>query len=54
MGGMSEAKIAEARLLFRIDMTLFVALWLELDNPFWAGSSAAIVCQRNLGLRCVR
>jgi uncharacterized membrane protein YccC len=26
-----------------------VAFWLELDNPFWAGTSAAIVCQPQLG-----
>jgi hypothetical protein len=24
-------------------------LWLELDNPVWAGTSAAIVCQPHLG-----
>jgi len=28
---------------------LFVAFWLELENPFWAGTSAAIVCQPQLG-----
>ena len=28
---------------------LFVAFWLQLDNPFWAGTSAAIVCQPYLG-----
>ena len=27
----------------------YVAFWLELDNPFWAGTSAAIVCQPQLG-----
>jgi uncharacterized membrane protein YccC len=26
-----------------------MAFWLELDNPFWAGTSAAIVCQPQLG-----
>jgi uncharacterized membrane protein YccC len=30
-------------------LALFVAFWLELDNPFWAGTSAAIVCQLQLG-----
>jgi uncharacterized membrane protein YccC len=30
-------------------LALFVAFWLELDNPFWAGTSAAIVCQPQLG-----
>jgi hypothetical protein len=30
-------------------LALFVAFWLELDNPFWAGTSAAIVCYPRLG-----
>ena len=30
-------------------LALFVAFWLELDNSFWAGTSAAIVCQPQLG-----
>ena len=30
-------------------LALYVAFWLELDNPFWAGTSAAIVCQPQLG-----
>jgi uncharacterized membrane protein YccC len=30
-------------------LALFVAFRLELDNPFWAGTSAAIVCQPQLG-----
>src|SRR5262249_9465245 len=28
---------------------LYVAFWLELDNAYWAGTSAAIVCQPSLG-----
>jgi uncharacterized membrane protein YccC len=28
---------------------LYVAFWLELDNAFWAGTSAALVCQPHLG-----
>src|ERR1700746_1989659 len=27
----------------------YVAFWLELDNAYWAGTSAAIVCQPHLG-----
>jgi uncharacterized membrane protein YccC len=23
--------------------------WLELDNPYWAGTTAATVCQSHLG-----
>src|SRR5258707_6309605 len=51
------AKAAEAtpallyalRLWAAVCLALFVAFWLELDNPFWAGTSAAIVCQPQLG-----
>jgi uncharacterized membrane protein YccC len=37
------------RLWASVCLALFVAFWLELDNPFWAGTSAAIVCQPQLG-----
>jgi uncharacterized membrane protein YccC len=37
------------RLWASVCLALFVAFWLELDNPFWAGTSAAIVCQPHLG-----
>jgi uncharacterized membrane protein YccC len=37
------------RLWAAVCVALFVAFWLELDNPFWAGTSAAIVCQPQLG-----
>jgi uncharacterized membrane protein YccC len=37
------------RLWAAVCLALFVAFWLELDNPFWAGTSAAIVCQAQLG-----
>jgi hypothetical protein len=30
-------------------LALYVAFSLELPNPFWAGASAAIVCQPQLG-----
>jgi uncharacterized membrane protein YccC len=30
-------------------LALFVAFSLDLDNPFWAGTTAAIVCQPQLG-----
>ncbi len=32
-----------------VSLALYVAFWLELDNPYWAGLSAAIVCQPQLG-----
>src|SRR5229473_5677532 len=37
------------RLWASVTLALYVAFWLELDNPFWAGTSAAIVCQPQLG-----
>ena len=37
------------RLWASVCLALFVAFSLELDNPFWAGTSAAIVCQPQLG-----
>src|SRR5260370_24741982 len=37
------------RLWASVCLALFVAFWLQLDNPFWAGPSAAIVCQPQLG-----
>src|ERR1700741_4981859 len=51
------AKVPEAgpallygiRLWAAVCLALFVAFWVELDNPFWAGTSAAIVCQLQLG-----
>jgi hypothetical protein len=37
------------RLWASVSLALYVAFWLELDEPFWAGTSAAIVCQPHLG-----
>src|SRR5271154_4720830 len=37
------------RLWASVCLALFVAFWLQLENPFWAGTSAAIVCQPQLG-----
>ena len=37
------------RLWASVCLALYVVFWLELDNPFWAGTSAAIVCQPQLG-----
>ena len=30
-------------------LALYIAFWLQLDNAYWAGTSAAIVCQPSLG-----
>jgi uncharacterized membrane protein YccC len=46
---------ARAPLLFGVQLwasvclALFVAFWLQLDSPFWAATSAAVVCQPQLG-----
>ncbi|HKF08530.1 MAG TPA: FUSC family protein [Xanthobacteraceae bacterium] len=37
------------RLWASVCLALYLAFWLELDNAFWAGTSAAIVCQPHLG-----
>jgi len=37
------------RLWASVCLALYVAFRLELDNPFWAGTSAAVVCQPQLG-----
>jgi hypothetical protein len=37
------------RLWASVCLALYVAFWLQLDNPFWAGTSAAIVSQPQLG-----
>jgi uncharacterized membrane protein YccC len=44
-----EPLLFSVRLWASVCLALFVAFWLELDNPFWAGTSAAIVCQPQLG-----
>jgi len=36
------------RLWASVSLALYIAFWLQLDNPFWAGTSAAIVCQPQL------
>src|SRR6266850_1930975 len=37
------------RLWASVCLALYVAFWLELDNPQWTGTTAAIVCQPHLG-----
>jgi uncharacterized membrane protein YccC len=32
-----------------VSLALCVAFGFQLDDPFWAGTSAAIVCQPQLG-----
>ncbi len=37
------------RLWASVCLALYVAFWLELDNAYWAGTTAALVCQPHLG-----
>ena len=37
------------RLRVSVCLALYVAFWLELDNAYWAGTTAALVCQPHLG-----
>src|SRR6202051_2452044 len=37
------------RLWASVCLALFIAFSLELDSPYWAGGTAAIVCQPQLG-----
>jgi uncharacterized membrane protein YccC len=37
------------RLWCAVMLALYIAYWLELDNSYWAGTTAAVVCQPNLG-----
>ena len=49
LGAKGSALLFGVRLWASVCLALYVAFWLELDNPFWAGTSAAIVCQPHLG-----
>src|ERR1700756_5132851 len=37
------------RLWVSVSLALYVAFWLQLDNAYWAGTSAVLVCQPRLG-----
>ena len=37
------------RLAAAVSLALFVAFYLQLDTPSWAGTTAAIVCQPVVG-----
>jgi uncharacterized membrane protein YccC len=37
------------RLWVSVCLALYLAFWLELDNAYWAGVTAALVCQPHLG-----
>jgi len=49
LSGAAPAVLFGLRLWASVCLAMFVAFWLQLDDPFWAGTSAAIVCQPQLG-----
>jgi uncharacterized membrane protein YccC len=49
MLAMTRSVLFGLRLWASVSLALYVAFWLELDNAFWAGTTAAIVCQPHLG-----
>jgi len=49
MGSAAPALLFGLRLWASICLALYVAFWLQLDNAYWAGTSAAVVCQPQLG-----
>ena len=49
VGSAAPALLHGLRLWAAVCLALYVAFWLELDNAYWAGLAAAIVCQPSLG-----
>ncbi len=49
MLAISQSLLFGLRLWASVCLALYVAFWLELDNAYWAGATAAIVCQPHLG-----
>ena len=47
--GAGPALMFGLRLWASVCLALYVAFWLELDNAYWAGTSAALMCQPHLG-----
>src|ERR1700679_1835980 len=48
-GAVLPALLYGVRLWAAVCLALFVAFSLELDDPYWAGATAAVVCQPVLG-----
>lgn len=46
---LAPASLHGVRLWASVCLALYIAFCLELDNPFWAGITAAIVCRPQLG-----
>jgi uncharacterized membrane protein YccC len=46
---MAPAMLFGLRLWASVCLALYVAFWLQLDTPAWAGTTAALACQPQLG-----
>src|ERR1700744_6640463 len=49
LGSAVPALLFGLRLWAAVCLALYVAFWLQLDNAYWAGTTAALVCQPHLG-----
>ena len=49
LGAVGPPLLFGLRLWASVCLALYVTFWLQLDNGFWAGTSAALVCQPHLG-----
>jgi uncharacterized membrane protein YccC len=49
VGASHPALVCGLRLSASVSLALLLAFWLQLDNAYWAGASAAAVCQPTLG-----
>ena len=49
LGAVGPPLLFGLRLWASVCLALYVTFWLQLDNGFWAGTSAALVCQPRLG-----
>jgi uncharacterized membrane protein YccC len=47
--GAGPALLFGLRLWVSVSLAMYIAFWLQLDEPSWAGTAAAIVCQPTLG-----
>jgi uncharacterized membrane protein YccC len=47
--GARPALLFGLRLWVSVSLAMYIAFWLQLDEPSWAGTAAAIVCQPTLG-----
>ena len=49
LGAVGPPLLFGLRLWASVCLALYVAFWLQLENAFWAGTTAALVCQPHLG-----